>query len=354
MPLAPLEVRLEVTPGARFDVIDVRDCARATGRDFDAYPHTLYCSYHTTAGYLEQGLASRLKASIGIHRYMRLFQAMFPQGADYRHDNLHLRHELSDLERDSEPRNADAHLAFIAAGLRSCVSYVNRLREPVYLIDLDGTSGGRPRVRQTSILAFNVEEVVCRTHLAVPVSAHPVDSVNLKDPRLGLYAQLHELIARHGVSKGRVHLNLPASEQQAGLTINEYETLLMQHDLLEVLKNPLRFMAEKGRNLLADPWAIPNKTIDYAKYDMVRFFNELFDRFRMNESLIERVLTRLVAVPARRLFRMKRSVSLLVSDPDTPTQGDVVGGPYQSPILIQWHKAPGQQRMIKITLTRIR
>jgi hypothetical protein len=50
---------------------------------------------------------------------------------------------------------------------------------------------------------------------------------------------------------------------------------------------------------------------------------------------------------------MKRSVSLLVSDRETPTQGNVVGGAYQSPILVQWHKAPARQRMIEITLTRI-
>ncbi len=353
MRLAPVEVSLEVTPSARFDVINVRDRAKVIRRDLEPFPHALYCSYHTTAGYLDQGFASRLKASMGIHRYMRLFQTLFPEGADYRHDNLHLRHELSERERDFEPRNADAHLAFIAAGLRNCVRYVNRPREAVYFIDLDGISGGRPRRRTTSILAFNVEDVVCRERIAVPVSAHPVDSVNLKDPRLGLYPQLHALITRHGVSRGRIHLSLPASEQQAGLTINEYETLLMRHDLFEVLKNPLRFMAEKGRNLLADPWAIPNKTIDYAKYDMVRFFNELFDTFRMNESLIEKVLARMIAVPARQFFRMKRSVSLLVSDRGTPAQGDVVGGAYQSPILVQWHKAPGRQRSIEITLTRI-
>jgi thiamine phosphate synthase YjbQ (UPF0047 family) len=354
MPPAPVEVSLEVTPRARFDVIDVRDRAMALRRDLEPFPHTLYCSYHTTAGYLDQGFAARLKASMGIHRYMRLFQTIFPQGANYRHDELHLRQELSDHQRDSEPRNADAHLAFIAAGLRSCVRYVNRPSEPVYFIDLDGMSCGQPRRRMTSVLAFNVEDVVCRDRIAVPLSAHPVDSVNLKDPRLGLYPQIHSLIARHGISTGRVHLSLPASEHQAGLTINEYETLLMRHDLLDVLKDPLRFMAEKGRHLLADPWAIPNKTLDYAKYDMVRFFNELFDTFRMNESLIEKVLARMIAFPARRFFQMKRSVSLLVSDRGTAAQGDVVGGAYQSPILVQWHKAPGRQRLIDITLTRIR
>jgi hypothetical protein len=49
---------------------------------------------------------------------------------------------------------------------------------------------------------------------------------------------------------------------------------------------------------------------------------------------------------------MKRSVSLLVSDRDCPGHGAVVQGCYQSPILVQWHKAAGQQRTVDITLTR--
>jgi thiamine phosphate synthase YjbQ (UPF0047 family) len=352
---APIEVSLEVTPRARVDVIDVRDRAVAAHAGLQSFPKALYCSYHTTAGYLEQGLASRLnQASKGIHHYLQVFQAMFPEGAGYRHDNVHLRHELPEHQRDVEPRNADAHLAFIGAGLRNCVQYVNRPCEPVYFIDLDGINGGRPRRRLTSILAFNVEEVVARQRLEVPVSAHPVDSVNLKDPRFGLYSHVGELIARHGVGRGRIHLSLAAGEHQAGLTINEYETLLMRHDLFDVLRDPLRFMAEKGRHLLADPWAIPNKTIDYAKYDMVRLFNELFDTFRMNESLVEKILARMIAVPARRFLRMKRSVSLLISDRDTPGRGVVAGGAYQSPILVQWQKASGQRRLIDVTLTRIR
>ncbi len=326
MPLAPVEVSIEVTPGARFDVINVRDHALALRGKLKPFPQALYCSYHTTAGYLDQGLASRLRASTGIHEYMRLFQTIFPEGADYRHDDLPLRQELSERQRHTEPRNADAHLAFIAAGLRNCVRYANRPSEPVYFIDLDGVSAGQPRRRLTSVVAFNTEEVVCREQLAVFVSAHPVNSVNLKDPRIGLYPQLHRLIARHGVSTGRIRLSIGAGERNAGLTINEYETLLMRHDLIDVLKDPLHFMAEKKRHLLADPWAIPNKTIEYAKYNMVRLFNELFDSFGMNGSLVERALARMIAVPVSRFFRMKRSVSLLVSDRDTPTRGDVVNG----------------------------
>ncbi len=125
----------------------------------------------------------------------------------------------------------------------------------------------------------------------MPVSAsHPVDAVNLKEARLGLYDQLGELIATHGVEKGRVRLDLASGEQFASLTVNEYETLLMRYDLAEVLKNPLRFAAQKAKHAWDDPRAVPSKTIDYAKYDLVRAVNRLVDALGLAESAIERVL----------------------------------------------------------------
>ena len=107
----------------------------------------------------------------------------------------------------------------------------------------------------------------------VPVSStHPVDAVNLKDARLGLYDQLGELIRKHGVEKGRVRLSLGSGEQFASLTVNEYETLLMRYDLAEVLRNPLRFAAQKAKHAWDDPRAVPSKAIDYAN---IKGFNEI-------------------------------------------------------------------------------
>ena len=74
---------------------------------------------------------------------MKVFQTIFPEGAGYEHDKLHLRTELSDEQRRSEPQNADSHLAFIGAGLRNCVTYITRPNEPVYLVDLDGVNAGQ-------------------------------------------------------------------------------------------------------------------------------------------------------------------------------------------------------------------
>ena len=349
---SPVEVTLELTPRARFDIIDVRERLRAAhGNLLDAYPRHLYHSFHTTAGYLEQSLAARLtRGTDTVAPYVEVFRAMFPEGAGYEHDQLDRRHDLTSEERAIEPRNADSHLAFMAAGLSTCVSYVNRPQEPVCFVDLDGVTQGRPRRRLTSIVGFTRERAIARLRIPVPVSDHPIDSINLKDPRLGIYEQLVELVSRHGITSGRVRLELAGGERQAGLTVNEYETLLMRHDLADVLRNPFRFAAEKGRHMLAHPREIPAKALDYAKYDMVRALNQVLDLTGLRESLLERLFARAIAVPAGRFLRMKRSVNLRIRESEG--RGVIADGRYQSPILVQWHRAARRVRELEATLTR--
>ena len=312
------EFTVEISPRARFDVVDVRQRVREMhGSMLEQFPQVLYCSFHTTAGYLDQSRVSWLNMRRdGVTPYLRAFRSVFPEGAGYRHDELHLRRELSEEQRRVEPRNGDSHLAFISAGLRTCVTYRQRPGEPVYFIDLDGINGGCARRRVTSVLGFSVEDVVARDRLSIPVSGCPVDAVNLKDPSLGLFDQLHALIARHDVVKGRVHLTLAGGERQVGLTINEYETLLMQHDLPDVIRNPFRFMAGRRHRLVGHPRAIRRK-----------------------------------AISCRRFLRLQRSISLLVSDCGTETLGHVVHGRFQSPILVQWGPAEGRTRVIDVSLT---
>jgi len=57
-------------------------------------------------------------------------------------------------------------------------------------------------------------------------------------------------------------------------------------------------------------------------------------------------------MPASRFLRMKRSVSLLVSDRRLPGCGAIVEGTYQSPILVQWQRGNGHARALDVTLTR--
>jgi thiamine phosphate synthase YjbQ (UPF0047 family) len=352
--VSPLELTVDVTPRARIDVTDVRTRAAALhGNVLDGYERCLYFSFHTTAGYLPQSLAGRLTARPqGLAPYIELFRTLFPEGAGYRHDDLDRRLDLTTAQRPQEPTNGDSHLAFIAGGLHSCVSYVMRRPGPVCLIDLDGMHAGMPRRRVTRLVGYDREVEVARMRIEVPVSAHPIDAINLKEPRLGLYPHLAEFIARHGVEKGRIRLELPTREQHVSLTVNEYETLLMRHDLADVLRNPLRFATEKARHVFNDPLAVPVKTFDYAKYDFVRALNTVVDVLGLRDSRLEGLVARVMAVPAARFLRMKRSVSLLVSDLDRPGEGSIVEGTYQSPILVQWRRAMRGSRIVDVTLTR--
>jgi hypothetical protein len=111
-------------------------------------------------------------------------------------------------------------------------------------------------------------------------------------------------------------------------------------------------MAIHGKTMLRDPKAIPTKTMDHARYDLVHILNELMDAFRLSESMIERIVAAFMGVPASRFLRMKRSVSLLVSDVEGSGKARIVHGTYQSPILVQWRRPDDQVRRLDVTITR--
>ena len=134
--------------------------------------------------------------------------------------------------------------------------------------------------------------------------------------------------------------------------MNEYETLLMQHDLAEVLRNPLKFAAQKARHAWSDPLAVPVKAMEYAKYDLVRAVNKLMDALGLSSSRLEFALARALEVPASRLLRMRRSVNLLVSDAGSTGEGAVVEGTFQAPIMVQWRPAAAGQRTVEVVLSR--
>jgi len=93
---------------------------------------------------------------------------------------------------------------------------------------------------------------------------------------------------------------------------------------------------------------------DHAKYDLVHVLNELMDAFRVSESVVERIVAAFMGVPASRFLRVKRSISLLVSNAEGDGKGRIVQGRYQSPILIQWKRADTQVRRLDVTITRFK
>jgi hypothetical protein len=298
--LATTEIRLQLEAARRFETIDItRRVAEEAGDVLARYRKSLYSSFHTTAGYLEPSVSRRLR-----HRGDRLqglfevFRTLFPADAAYSHDKMHLRAELSEEQREVEPRNGDSHLTFIGSGMRNCVTSVNRPDRPVYFIELDGVSAAMRRRRTTAVLAYDEEEVAERTLVRVPVSRHP-------------------------------------------------------HDLVEVLKDPLRFAALKSRHILDDPLGVPRKTLGYARYDFVVVMNTLMECFRLNESAVERLVAKVMAVPARRFLRSRR-VSFMASGEAGTSQASLVRGTYQSPILVQWGPSERQVREIQVSLVRFR
>ena len=350
----PFHATLRIKPAARVDLIDVQRKLRDEfGSDFTRYPKAFYISDHTTAGYLDQRLAKVLDHdSSNIQDYLQVFQKLFPPGAGYVHDKLHLRTELSEQQRAVEPRNADSHLAFMGSGLRSATSYELRGDEPVWFVELDGVHAGGTRRRRTTVIAYDGEAEVAQIQVRVPASPRSIDARNLRDPGMGLIGQLEQLAGDHRVAFGRFDLSLPLEERHAGLTVNEYETLLMTHDLRDVLRDPLRFVAQIGREALQAPRAIPAKALNYAQYDAVQVFNKLMDQLGARRSLVERVVNRALALPVSHFLRMKRAISLPVIDRQGDGKGEIGWGAYQSPILVQWKGAGHSARTLNVRLVR--
>lgn len=353
MTTRPSKLELTLAPQRRFQAIDITTRIAAAGDLLRQHQRALFCSFHTTAGYLDQSLSMRMHNRPDlVSQFFRAFHVLFPAGAEYRHDQMDLRAELSDAQKAIEPHNGDSHLTFISSGMKTCVTYRTNPETPVYFIDLDGTNEASRRERKTTIVGFDHERVVASVSVSVPVSSHPIDSINLADARLGLLELMNDLIRQSGVEHGRVDMFLDSAERNAGLTVNEYETMLIQNDLVDVLRNPLRFARMKGRHMLEDPLAIPGKTLSYARYDAVVMLNSLMEALGLDHSAFERLIGKVMSLPARRFLKSRR-VSFLAACAAGHSNPQVLRGTYQSPILVQWEPAERQTRQVHISLTEL-
>ena len=167
----PTELTLTLAPQRRFEAIDVnRRIAQEAGDLLRRHRRALYTSFHTTAGYLDQSLSVRLNHRHDlVSQFFSAFHSLFPQGGEYRHDQMEFRSELTEEQKVVEPRNGDSHLTFIGAGMRNCVTYRTRPHSPVYFIELDGKSDAAMRKRKTTVVAYDHEEIVARTSISIPV-----------------------------------------------------------------------------------------------------------------------------------------------------------------------------------------
>ena len=352
MSIQPVEITLDLTARSRFDIVNVAAKINCEyGNLLKDYRKITCCSFHTTAGYLEQQLCAKLHYSERrLKEFIGIYQELFPPNAGYLHDSMELREQLSESEKEREPFNADSHLTFMSAGLKSCVTYINRPKLPIYFIDLDGVYKHNHRNRRTTILAYNNEEIVYHGRFFVPVTGRrPINAFNLKDPHYGLFLHLNDLVDSYGIDRGLIDIGLAQEERHAALTVNEYETLLMRNDLPHAMSNPLRYIVRRAKKLLQNPVSIPGKTRSYAIYDIIHLYNELTKSVQFRPSVLEKVLSSLSA-PISRIFRLKRHITLLVSNRVGTEAGRIVQGTYQSPILLQYQIADKGVRCLEITL----
>ena len=209
-------------------------------------------------------------------------------------------------------------------------------------------------LRQTKVLYYNEEETVYEHKVSVPFSKNSIESVKLDDPKLGYLEKLNFLLEKYEIEHGKVDIILDPAETSAGLTVNEYETLLMNHDLVEMLKDPLSFSGSMGKFLSgSSPEAVFSKN-SYGKSDLEKMFNEMTDKYNINKSVLEEIFSRFFAFSVDRFFHMKQSASLLVTNNQKGNPAQVVQGRYQSPILVQWEPAKNQVRNLTIKITRFK
>ena len=89
---SPSELKLSLAPQGRFEAIDVTEHIARVSDLLDDHRQTLFCSLHTTAGYLDRSLTLRMNNSYDLlSRFFHAFRALFPEGAEYSHDQIDLR-----------------------------------------------------------------------------------------------------------------------------------------------------------------------------------------------------------------------------------------------------------------------
>ena len=313
MPVSLPHTTVRLRPTRRTAMLPVREAVRQSCPAVLQQPQVAYCAHHTTAGFLDASARSQMGSKAeAVRPFVAAYRALFPHGAGYQHDQMHLRTELPPEQRRCEPRNADAHLAYMGAGLVACTCTTPQ--EALALVDLDGVNRetGRQRTRRVTAVGFASMHDVASFTVNVPAPPRAVGAVSLRDPRLGLMVRIQAVLSRHAVSWGCVELALEgaepeAAEPEAALVVNEYETQLMRHDVARMLRAPRYFQTAAQVAAAASP-----NTDFYGTQAPVS--------------------TPAMPKPAPEL-RMHPAIRLLVQPADNGTSR-LVQGRYQSPILL--------------------
>lgn len=330
---------------------------------FSNFDRVAFCSVHTTAGFLEQPLVLKLGNNRkGIESLVRSARRLFPEGAPYWHDRMELRSELSAEQRKHEPLNADSHLAFICLGLCNCVLYEFTPDHPVYFIDLDGESNETFRSRRSMVVGYNNATCVHEETLKVELPKKNQCAVDLNRSLPDLQA----LVAKYQIHRGLVSLELAPGEKHAGITVNEFEALLVERDITDVLMNPLKYMLHNAPQFARHPLMVPSKATNMLQYEIrlairdglrvanrsVSILEYMVERLGINLPLLEHIIDRITSPLEARWMNLGSTIQLLINAKDEDPLGRVVVGTYQSPILIQWRRPESDVREMHLRLLR--
>ena len=366
--MKPTAVPLELIPRQRTEITDVVPLlTERCGGVLAPYRKLLYCSMHTTAGFLDPSMAAKMDyRREAVEALIQSGKRLFPSGAPYWHDRMYLRSELTEEQKQREPHNADSHLVYISMGLGSVVEYENDPDRPVYFVDLDGVYDSIHRQRKSVVVGYNTRECVYEHVVSVAMPDKPVVSVNLGEAIIGNGADLEIMIRKHQIHRGTVEFALEDCEEHAGLTVNEFEPLLIENDLAGVLDNPIHYMKKEAVGIVRDPLSLPKRAKKYLIQDLIQIINEIVVTVGRHTSILERVIERLersipylervieyvATTSASRWMGLNRAVSLLVGGVGDQSSSHLVTGTYQSPILIQWRRPASLTRRVRVRLIR--
>jgi hypothetical protein len=72
----------------------------------------------------------------------------------------------------------------------------------------------------------------------------------------------------------------------------------------------------------------------------------------LDQGSLERLVAKVMSLPARRFVRSRR-VSFLAAGDTATASATLLRGTYQSPILVQWQSPERQQRRIEIVVSEL-